>query len=829
MNDEVARAISIGEENQEFIALGKAWCTHIRTDRSGLGVGMVEEMIGLPITGGRFTCDFARKPGGFTGMQLSASALGFYEDNCRGCPHRSPGGRIPNLGTWAEPLLAERAQHEEAEAEAQKAAVEERERRAAHRRLVSALFSAASQEVVNLVNRLDLDPSDTEAAESLRAAARLAPDAFSDAVKEMLYTDVRLLASPVLLEVLVQLDSSEDPPVLHSLCTDAVRDGWARAEGCRHLSEHGTMEDLDDHLLEAIIFHAAPGGWSLLRKPGVPSALLHYHSLAPELVESKLSAQLRHGEAWRRAAAAAATRALLEAEIGTGTRLLSALLDGLRYHEDWANNDEAAGEIASTVAIVLRHAPDVVDGAVRARWPGASPEYRARLIGCFDSLVRHASAELPADVARIVLAQAVMALSEPIDHQANGFEEDYQGRASDLLKLTVPFSPTEVLSSDVLIGLLLTWLEREREFDESQPSEPLGVLEKMGGQARLGGLVRDIADSVVAAGHRDPGAFLVACGELYGGTESAPSVRAEVVRMAGRLAAGSFLHTNNALPLIYTAMLGDDQGVRAAGMEAAEEVMRTLPPESIPPLLAEAVVAGLSDQYLIVVVAAIKAIRRVPADSIDHRTAAVKLLLAARAYAADRLREQMVQDALGAALRLARGDDELMEVVRSAALEIVKLMPAHSARDSLRWQRSLEDHHNWVDVAIHSLRADDNLQYEHLGDDEKEALLAKLGRRRLLARQIEALAEREVEASRLDRRRSLLAADVFGELGRPDLSARMIRAYLDEVQNTIEKRGLRRSGELTLLRFELESAVASGDGQARANIVDRVEKICGDE
>ena len=74
MNDEVARAMAIGRENDELIALGKAWCTHIRTDRSGLGVGMVEEMTGLPITGGRFTCDYAEHPGGLAGTRAPRAA-----------------------------------------------------------------------------------------------------------------------------------------------------------------------------------------------------------------------------------------------------------------------------------------------------------------------------------------------------------------------------------------------------------------------------------------------------------------------------------------------------------------------------------------------------------------------------------------------------------------------------------------------------------------------------------------------------------------------------------------------------------------------------------
>lgn len=830
MSDEVARAMAIGRENEELIALGKAWCTHIRTDRSGLGVGMVEQMTGLPITGGRFTCDYAQRPGGLAGMQLAASALGFYENNCRECPHRAPGGRVPNLGTWAESLIAQQERREQAEAEAQRAVVAEREARVAHRTLVAASLSAASQEIVDLLNTLDLEPADSEAAESLRAAARLAPDAFEDELKEMLYTDARLLRSPVLLDALLHLDSEADPAALHSLCHEAVCEGWGRAEGCRHLAQHGTAQDADDRLVEAIIFHAAPAGWSMFRTRGDPAALLRYHSLVPEVVEATLGALLRHGEAWRRATAAAAARAVLEVDTAAGLRLLPPLLDGLRYHEDWHDHDEAANEIASTVARLLHVDPVAVDSAIATRWSAASAEYRRRLIDCYDSLARHAKETLAPEVARVMLARAVSALSEPT-HPTQGFEEDYQGRASDLLSLAVRMSPTAVLSPEVLIGLLLSWLERERECRDTEPTDPLGVLQKMGEEARLGGIVRDIADAVVLAGQREPGEFLVACGELYGGTEPSPAVRAEIVQMAGRVAAASSTHINSALPLVYTAMLGDDQGVRAAGMDAAEKVMRALPSESIPPLLAETVVAGLHDQYLIVVAAAIKAVQHVPADLIDHRAAAVQLLLAARAYAADRLRDQMVQDALTAAYRLSRDDQEQewAEAVRSAALEVVKLMPAYNARETLRWHRWLENHGKWIDTAIHSLRLDSDMQYEHLGDDDKEALLAQLGRRPLLDRQIDALAAVESEAAKFGRRRSLLGADVLSEIGRPDLSTNVIEAFLVTVPDTIEKRRLRRSMALTLLAYQLEAAINSGDSDARRGIVQRVEELCAEE
>ena len=64
MRDEYEDALSIGLENEEMIRLGKAWCTRIRTDHTPFGVGLVEELSGLPISGGKYRCDCARNTRG---------------------------------------------------------------------------------------------------------------------------------------------------------------------------------------------------------------------------------------------------------------------------------------------------------------------------------------------------------------------------------------------------------------------------------------------------------------------------------------------------------------------------------------------------------------------------------------------------------------------------------------------------------------------------------------------------------------------------------------------------------------------------------------------
>ena len=826
MDDQVEQAVEVGRENAYLISLGKAWCTHIRADRTGLGVGMVEEMTGLPVTGGRFTCDFARQPVGFSGMRLEATALGFYEDNCKGCAHREPGNRVPNLSTWAEPLLAERADREVAQEAALQAALAERQRRADQRTLTAASLPATSQEIVGLINRIDLESSDTEAQESIKNLARLAPDTFANDIKEMLYADVRTLQSAVLLEVLLSVEQL-DGPRLHELCLDAVREGWGRAAGCQYLSEHGLQADIDQELLDAVVFHAAPTVQLMFHTPGEPAALLRYHSLASGAVEQRVRELLGHGQAIRRAAAAAASQALVAADPTCGERLLTALLDGLRHAEDMYDPDRAAGEIASVVAVILKHAPDFVDAAVERRWRRATPEYRSRLIDCYDFVVRRRSEQIPSEVGRIVVARAVTTLSEPLDHRPEGHGNDYQCRASDLLKRAVRASPTEALQPNVLIGLLLDWLDRNRNLAEPDPTDPLAPLHQMATRPRIGRIIRDIRDAMVALGQRNPSAFIAVWAEIYSGTETAAAVRAEAVQIVGRVAAASGA-ISDALPLIYTAMLGDDQLVRASGMEAAEAVMRSIPQESIPPLLAEAAVAGLADRFLIVVRASIRAARRVPADLINHRDATVKLLSRARAYASDRLHDQMVQDAFTAVHHLVGHDERWLGPTRAAVLGIVKLMPAYNARQTMLRHGWLEPHDDWPDAAIHALRVDDDPGYEHLGDEDKEALLKKLGRRRLAPHQIDTLAAGELEASKFDWRRSLLAAELFSELGRPDLSVRIIGAHLESVPNTIEQQATRRSMEKVQLVYGFEEAVALRQRDAQREVLERVEELCAD-
>jgi hypothetical protein len=820
VRDEFERAVEMGRQNAEMISLGKAWCTHIRNDRGPLGVGMLEQQTGLPVTGGRFTCDYARNPVHTFGMELAVSALDFYQHNCKGCPYRAPGNRVPNLSTWAEPQLAERERVEQERQAAAQALRVDRERRAAHRRMVAAQLPAAAQSLVELVNRLDGNGSDAEAAESLTASARLTPEAFAREVQEILLIDAAASSSSAIVDALVSLDEAgvlSDSPRLRTLACRAMEDGWGRQAAARYLLRRGEATDLNPRLTEALIHHAAPTGL-FQRSPGEPALLLHYHDLVPEAVEAAVRSLLVHGEAGMRADAAASADQLAARDPSAGVRLLSALLDGLKFLEDPFDHAEASGTLAEVVTRILTRDPAMVDAAVGGRWDRATPAYKGKLLRCYRAAMYRSADPLPEAVATVVIGRAVTALSED-SPSVEEFEDDFQRVAAELLSQATRQAEALPEGFNVLLGLLLIWLDRLQAVSEDEPQNPEEALRKIGDEARYSVVVREVRDAVVAAGRRSLPAFLSACREAWEANHHAPRLRAELVKIAARAAQGSYEHLGEVLPMIYTAMLTEDQEVRAEGMAAAEGIVRDLEGSSVPPLLTQAVIAGLTDQYLIVVRSAVDAVLRMPVDVADRGTVIMRLIQIASAYAEDRLRHEMVDNALAGALQFAADDENLLRIVRRVALMAIDRMPRHEARDTLAWFPTLKEDPIWADVSVRALHPDDDPRYHQLGQREEDEILQALTRHELTDTQLEALARTGQDVSRHDPSLASRICDTLSELGRPDLAGAVATAVLEQVANTIEQRGRRRAASLRVLRLELEEAIRTGDPDRQQGIV----------
>ena len=184
----------------------------------------------------------------------------------------------------------------------------------------------------------------------------------------------------------------------------------------------------------------------------------------------------------------------------------------------------------------------------------------------------------------------------------------------------------------------------------------------------------------------------------------------------------------------------------------------------------------------------------------------------------------MVRHAITATRHLVEEDERRRVAVRPALLRAIGRMPAHSAREMLSGQRWLEEDAGWPDAAIHALRFDDDPQFEFDNDRDREVFLQRLGRRSLDMTQTEALNNVLIETCRNDHQKSLVAADVLAELGRPDGAVQVIAKYRDAVPDTFEMHDLRQFLDMAELAFETEAAIALADTDARRKVSARLQQ-----
>lgn len=159
-------AINQGVENAQILVAAAAWCQNVGQTTEGLGIGALEAMTGLPITGGSLRCEHAKAPASY-GVALADSAVEFYASNCIGCPHRNPTEATEHLGTWADEIIAERDERERQAETARLEAEEARRLRREVRRIRFGNPDPTGQSILDLIDRVDGKPQDHEAEELL--------------------------------------------------------------------------------------------------------------------------------------------------------------------------------------------------------------------------------------------------------------------------------------------------------------------------------------------------------------------------------------------------------------------------------------------------------------------------------------------------------------------------------------------------------------------------------------------------------------------------------------------------------------------------------------
>ena len=175
-----------GEKNQRTAQRITNWCRNARIARSG-GIGMVEQMTGVPIGHMGIECDHAPESGMHC-WDLEDAAINFYLANCEHCDKRSPG-----TGQSIEPLIQDykRRELERREAETNRKADEARrqgEQLATLARLRIPGEDLGNQ-IVDLLVAI-VGKNDEKSSDALVELATLAPETFSSEIVEFLRAQV---------------------------------------------------------------------------------------------------------------------------------------------------------------------------------------------------------------------------------------------------------------------------------------------------------------------------------------------------------------------------------------------------------------------------------------------------------------------------------------------------------------------------------------------------------------------------------------------------------------------------------------------------------------
>ena len=246
-DDEYKTAITIGVENLELLRLAAGWCEHAGATKGPLGTGMVEELTGLPISGGSLRCDFASAPERF-GMRLADTAVEFYEKNCVGCSDRRPTEAVEHLGTWADAIIAERVEREAQAELARRNAEDARTQRHAARRLLHGQPDATLQSVLDLIDRVDGGEGDSEAEQLLVKHAAMAPGDFPDALVHHLAQEAMAIGSDGLLAAVIAIFERQGRPSTETMLTiafEAVERGIAAPHAGRVIATHAVRTALE--------------------------------------------------------------------------------------------------------------------------------------------------------------------------------------------------------------------------------------------------------------------------------------------------------------------------------------------------------------------------------------------------------------------------------------------------------------------------------------------------------------------------------------------------------------------------------------------------------
>lgn len=820
------RTLETGLENLTVLRLAAAWCQNTSVTKGPLGTGVVEELTGLPVTGGSLRCDYAKAPAIF-GMRLEMLAVRFYEENCIGCPHRKPTEATEHLGTWADSIIAEREEERARHEEARRLAADARSHRHDDRRLLLGSPDATLQSILNLIDRIDAEERDPEAERLLLSHAEMSPGDFPDALVEHMTTEALTIGNGALLESVIAVFERQGRPStdrMLEVAFEGVGRGVAAHAAGRVIAAHAERFDLNDQTLKGIVSLAAgyPDEIAYHWVGGEPAALLRLCDQEPDRTISFIARALRDDEVLTRATAAHAADKLAGARPTAALGLLPALLDAIQLSEksQYVGDLFAMERAQEVVANILVVDPQMTVDQIDARMRKAEPEYARKLWGCYDYVLRsRIGAVLPRDAGEAIVRRAVALLGTDLNPEL--------GRdVACTLELVCHDHGEELdLPLAEILQLVFRWADRLEVYEASEPKVGASASPQDGflvflkwdhGRSRIISVYSELERVLERWAAREPGRYIrTLTGGAWSRAERSQPVRASLLEILGS-AVRDPERLDQARPILISALDGDQVGEQAAALRAIAEMGDHV---VIPDELGRRVLAGLEHEKEIVVLGAIRALANVEVPAEKKRGIIVFLLNFARAYGPERIRCRDVKEALHLVLDLAK-DEPYEDVAKTRALEVIASLPSAESAELLH-RLPVKAHPAWTVAVAQALHVDADPNYYGIHDHLREDLLrhlADLPTERLLPL-FDDLEKIAAERIPHDRTWAWAVADVLARHHQHQRAAAVCDAVVAALPDTPEQGPARRFAKQIALCHRLDAAAETGDQQAGERVL----------
>ncbi len=605
---EYNRAVEMGQTNTEAVELTRRHCRHARIELVG-GNSWVGSALGLPMGLMEVRCEHAAPPRS-QGHQALELAIEFYNENCVNCPYREGTGELPNLATEAADRAASEAKRQtEAQQRADERARRHRDREERRRHAV------AGEDIVvrELVGHLDLldraeprtdpmSPKEQRSARQVIETARAAPELFSTVLVDTLLELAADTADATAIAALRELVRGGRCPARRALeaALAALRQYRSSEAGdlVAFLRPELVAADLPD-VIDQLITLASGDVYDRWRPPAAPAGLAAAADVDLPLVTRRLTEQLASDNEWTRHIAADAANVIIG---GDPTRVVAvgdALAASIRGPDvGYAGYPHPSAAALKALATAWRGEPVTTRSIVESHAAGAPVEIKAELARIPWYLQRFRE---PWDATDEATVHAVDFLVRRAGGEWGDEAADHAVHTLEYIAGAVPAVAERV---DALIGHVLALCAPEREPVVDAVLNPVArqveAMDRESRRIRRDARRRDLAKTVGRSAVFDPARVLGSVLPLFTASTTDQTydrtVRTTMIRALEEAASPETLR--DLLPIVYSALLADDQVVRGAGVGlwvACARVAETLPDD-----LSDLAPVLLADSYVVV-------------------------------------------------------------------------------------------------------------------------------------------------------------------------------------------------------------------------------------